>query len=266
MSQSHAGDPETAKEPSLPRRDWILLPLISLLTIVLLVLGTRSIAARKFRESTSTTLPCLVLNDPSTGVRAIPNTVCWQKGMEGDPVEYRFNSCGHRAGMECGPKPVGTYRIVMIGSSFNYGMFVAREKSFAALLQEQLSLQHGRRIELYNEAMQWGFPASAALRFNQVFAEQPDLILWVLTPTDIASTSMILPYIAQPVTLDNGNALRRNWHHIKVAFSTHSIPGALAFIWDRSVASVWIQQVDQFRASPSGVLLQHVLYLSLIHI
>ena len=260
MTEPNAGGLVIQEEKKLSPRDRIILPLLGLLTIAAMVMGTWSIASGRFHASASTTLPCLILNDPTTGVRAIPNTVCWQKSLESDMAEYRFNSCGHRDGAECGPKPPGTYRIVMIGSSFNYGMFVAREKSFAALLQEQLSLQHGRRIELYNEAMQRGFPASAALRFNQVFAEQPDLILWVLTPTDIASTSMILPYIAQPVTLDNGNALRRNWHHIKVAFSTHSIPGALAFIWDRSVASVWIEQVDQFRASPSGVLLQHVLY------
>jgi hypothetical protein len=260
MSLPNVREASSLKEADLPGRDWILLPLLCLLTIALPVLCTRSIAGRKFRESPSTTLGCLVLKDPSTGVRAIPNTVCSQKILESDLAEYRFNSCGHRAGMECGPKPPGVYRIVMVGSSFNFGMWVSREKSFAALLPEQLSDQTGRRVDLYNESMQWGFPASTALRFHQVFAEQPDMILWVLTPTDIGNPTAILPYTAPPLPAEPGGAFERNWNRVKLAFSTRSIPDAIAFIWNRSVGSWWTNKIETFRGSPSGILLQHILY------
>jgi len=138
-------------------------------------------------------------------------------------------------------------------------MFVTRERSFAALLPEQLSIQTGRRVQLYNEAMEWEFPASAALRFPQAFAEQPDLILWVLTPADIDKASEILPNYLRPSRDDQGDESQRIWSRIRVSFSTHSVTEASALIWTR-VVSVWTSVVDRFRFSPSGVLLQHILY------
>src|SRR6202035_2849097 len=94
---------------------------------------------------------CMSFNDPTTGAHGLPNVVCREKLSEVKQTEYRFNSCGHRAGMECGPKPPGTYRIVMTGSSFGFGLGVEREETFAALLPRELSQQTGRKIELYNE-------------------------------------------------------------------------------------------------------------------
>jgi hypothetical protein len=95
--------------------------------------------------------------------------------------------------MECGPKPPGTYRIVMIGSSVVMGYYVPREKSFAALLPLQLSRETGHKIELYNEGSGWGFSHSTDLRFNDVLKEDPDLILWILTPMDVKRASLVLP-------------------------------------------------------------------------
>ncbi len=250
-----------SKEPKLPRTDWFLLPLVSLLTVVFLVLGTRFIANRKFRESTSTTLPCLVLNDPSTGVRGIPNTVCWQKGMESDLVEYRFNSCGHRAGMDCGPKLPGAYRIVMIGSSINFGMWVAQRQSFAALLPMELSRRSGRKVELYNEAMQWGTPARTSLSFNEMLAEQPDMLFWALTPTDIANAKFVLPSAAAPAHQERGSLSQRHWNQLKIAISSHSIAMIAGDIWNQ-LASSWRLRVERFRGTSSGFLLQHLLYAS----
>ena len=48
MTQSSASDPANLKEAKLPRRDWILLPMLSLLTIGLLAVSTESIARRVF--------------------------------------------------------------------------------------------------------------------------------------------------------------------------------------------------------------------------
>jgi hypothetical protein len=180
--------------------------------------------------------------------------------MESASVEYRFNSCGDRSDVDCGPKPVGAYRIVMIGSSFDFGMFVAREKSFAAVLPDKLSSQTSRPVELYNEAMQWGFPASAALRIKRALAEHPDMLLWVLTPTDIASSSFILPYTAPTADSNKDRVPAKNWDRVKLAFATLPVPDALSFIWDRTIGSIWSQQLDKFRASPTGILLQHLMY------
>ena len=75
------------------------------------------------------------------------------------------------------------------------GLFVPREMTFAATLPTELSRRTGRRIELYNEATGGeyrggSFPLPDSFRqFNQVLSAQPDLILWVITPTDIENLS-----------------------------------------------------------------------------
>jgi hypothetical protein len=262
MTIVNASDTENLTKVKLPRRDWLLLPLLSLLTIGFLAISTQFLARRLLRESSSTTAKCLTLNDPSTGVRGIPNTVCREKAYESGWVEYKFNSCGHRAGFECGTKPNGTYRIVMIGSSFNFGMFVPREKSFAALLPAELESETKRKIELYNESMQWGFPASTALRFKQALDAQPDMILWVLTPTDIGSSSVVLPYLGPPDSSPKEGILAGKLKRVKVAFTTRPLHTAIDVTWNQEIVPSWNRQLDALRGSLSGLLLQHCLYAS----
>jgi hypothetical protein len=165
--------------------------MLALLTIALILSFAWLIKHMFFSETPESWKDCLVLNDPSTGVRGIPNSVCRIKSFESPMVEYRMNNCGHRAGMECVPKQPGTYRIVMIGSSFAEGARLRREETFAALLPGELSQKTGQKIELYNEGMGWGFTHSVALRFNEVLAAKPDMILWILTPVDILSASTV---------------------------------------------------------------------------
>ena len=116
MSRPGAGDPDVTKEAALPRRDRILLPLLSLLTILLLAGGTEFVTRRVYTLGKTSLASCMVINDTATGARGIPNSVCVDKGLEDRWTTYKFNGCGHRAGMECGAKPPGTYRIVMAGS------------------------------------------------------------------------------------------------------------------------------------------------------
>jgi hypothetical protein len=79
----------------------------------------------------------------------------------------------------------------LIGSSLTQGLFVPREKTFAALLPTALSMDTGRKVEVYNEATGGKFRGGpyptqdSAQHFDEVLAAQPDLILWVITPTDV---------------------------------------------------------------------------------
>jgi hypothetical protein len=168
----------------LSRRDWILLPLISLVTIVLLAVSTEVVARRIYYRAPSTNGKCMTFKDPSTGIGALPNSVC-RFQSEGQLMEYRFNSSGFRAGMERDPKVHGTYRIVMTGTSTAMGMGVPREKSFAALLPAELTRLTGRKVELYNEALTPNHPEVVARWFNEVLDAKPDLILWIVTPYDV---------------------------------------------------------------------------------
>jgi hypothetical protein len=185
MTQPNASDAANAKEARLPRRDWILLPLIGLLTICAIAVFTELISRRIFSESKTTLNSCLILNDPSTGVRGIPNSVCREKFPESQWVEYKFDGCGYRSGMICGPKIPGAYRIVMTGSSAVLGELVPIDKTFATLLPVELSRITGRKVELYNEGLGLKFARYTDLSFNDVLAAQPDLVLWVVTPLDV---------------------------------------------------------------------------------
>lgn len=195
MTHINVNDTKKAK---LPLRDWILLPLVGLLTICVLAGSVEFIGRRLFGESKTHLTDCLVVTDISTGVRAIPNSVCWEKTPESEPIEYKFDGCGYRSGTQCEPKPRGVYRIVVIGSSIAMGEQVPFQQSIAALVPTELSQQTGRNVQLYDEAMAWGFPRTTALHFKDVLDATPDLILWVVTPRDVKTSSFTIPPSQSP--------------------------------------------------------------------
>ncbi len=211
MAQSDACKMERTKEAKLPRRDFILLPVIGLLTICLIAVFFESIAWLLFPSSRTLGEDCMMFNDSSTGTgpRGIPNAVCWEKIPEGERTRYRFNSSGYRSEVEFRPKSAGTYRIVLVGSSFPFGMRVPAEKTFAMLLPAELSQRTGRNVELYNEAMAGfgGYPNIVERRFKDVLAANPDLILWVLTPWDLQKAATNWPFHEEPAN----RAVKESW-------------------------------------------------------
>jgi hypothetical protein len=237
MTQSDATDHRNMKEAKLPRRDWILLPLISLLTICFIAVSTELIARRVFPRSKKSIYKCMTNpDDPSLGLRAIPNSVCWEQTPESQLTEYRFNSCGHRAGMECGPKHPGTYRIVMVGQSVAMGTRVQREQTFAALLPTQLSQRTGRKIELYNEALLSETPHVVDLRFNEVLAAKPDLILWVLGNFDVETETT--EFLWRNPAGKGGTLLAKAWFRVKFALTGRSYRNAVRYISQRALSAL----------------------------
>lgn len=192
MIKPVATEPDAVEKPKSRRRDWVLLPAVSLLTICLLAVSAELLSRWFYPVTQAGFQNCFATNDPTGDAAVKPNSVCSEQTAESTfKAEYRFNSRGHRAGTELNPKPPGTYRIVLIGSSMTQGLFVPREKTFAALLPEELSMETGRKFEVYNEATGGKFRGgpyptqNSAQHFDQVLAAQPDLILWVITPTDV---------------------------------------------------------------------------------
>jgi hypothetical protein len=83
--RSSDNDPEGMKEAKLPRRDWILLPLLSLLTICMLAALAELLARHIYPDVVSSLhlTGCTVHNDSPNGARAVPSSVCWEKLPEG---------------------------------------------------------------------------------------------------------------------------------------------------------------------------------------
>jgi hypothetical protein len=237
-------------DPALRGRDIFTALAVALLTVVLLTGAIEGAGWLLYRESSTTTLPCLVINDRSTGVTAIPGSECHQRSRESTLVDYRFNRCGHRMPVDCGPKPAGTLRIVLIGSSFGYGMHVDQDQSFATRLPQLLTQQTGAKVDLYNESMQWGFPSSVILRLDEVIAAQPDVILWPITPTDIGSAELITPqWLGSPATAAPPLSA---WQRVLHAWAEKGPAGFFGTIRDR---------IDDYLNDTGFMfLLKHVLY------
>ena len=166
-----------------------MLTAVSLLTVILILCVSELAAWQVFPIPKSTMSNCLAKSGPSGILRGVPNSVCTEESFETGRVEYRFNDCGFRSGSGCGSKPPGTYRIVMTGSSFGFGMHVDRDKSFAALLPAELSQLTGRKVELINESMILRFPRGVSLSVDEMLASKPDMILWALSSRDMLTPS-----------------------------------------------------------------------------
>ncbi len=172
--------------PSVSRLDWIILPVIAIVTIVMLVAGTQVIVRTNRMHTIWTIQKCVLPSN--TGLHAIPNSACVVTNSDGKNVEYRFNSCGDRTPFDCAKKPEGVYRIVLIGSSVAMGWDVSEPDSLAERLSSSLSEAAGRRVEVYNFAM-FG-PGDLSERVSRVKALQPDLILWVMSSHDVDKRKM----------------------------------------------------------------------------
>lgn len=239
------------------KRSWLLLPCVSLVTLVLLV-GSAEILARSLFPENGSTMPCLIVNDPSTGVRGLPNSVCHETTFEGLPIEYRFNDCGFRNDERCGPAPQGTYRIVLIGSSMTEGLRVDRERSYAGLLASLLTRAAGRNVDVFNEGLQWSMPASWPLRLKAIADAKPDLIVWTMTPLDIDSASLILPYVpgVQDAVASSDAAADRVPSAVQAGASAprRSAAALAARAWDKLIGPI-----NQTRTAQ---LLQSLLFVS----
>ena len=223
-----------------PARQAIVLPLVALLTLVLIGVPTEIVARLLFSETPIGARSCLILNDSSTGVRGVPNSQCTERTYESEWVQYKFNSCGHRAAMECGQKRPGTFRIVMVGSSIAHGYTVPFDKSFGVLLPQLLSKETGRDIELYNEGMPWGTPRGVYLRFNEALAEQPDMLLWAISPWDIFYVDLAVPeaHAAAPPKQAVGSS---TWDRLKA--TVFRKPDLSRFAWVSSRALFMLQHI-----------------------
>lgn len=247
MNQSAAPKPAATR---LPRHDFILLPLLGLLTAFLLYESGNRIAAWAYSESKTKAEDCVTYRDASGDVRGRPNSVCWEKIPEGQWVEYHFNSSGFRSESNFGPKSPGVYRIVVIGSSFAMGTRVPIEKTFATLLPAELARATGRRIEIYNEGMvgAGGYPPVILKRFKGILKSEPDLILWVLTPWDIENLSNTSDH-DEP---DPNPRVKELWTKRVNAW----LPSRM-----RSLGEWFVGAGMAFRASPLVLMLRHIIYL-----
>jgi hypothetical protein len=167
------------------RSNFLLLPIVAVVTVVLLG-GVSEIAARLlFREHLTD------FCQAGSGPEFKPNCVSSMKAAEGPDTTVEYNACGYRSAQPCEPKPASTIRVAVLGSSISRGYAVAYADTYAARSESALSRACGRPVDFQNISMSW--PASptdpiranirertdAALRLN------PDLLLLFVSSWDL---------------------------------------------------------------------------------
>jgi hypothetical protein len=166
----------------LPRRDWLILPLLSLLT-VLLIIGAAEIVTRAFwaeRVWDSCSIP-----DKALHYRYKPNCVARVKGAEGPWVENAYNECGFRTAEHCGPKVANEFRVAVVGASISAGYLVPYPETFAARTTALLGELCHVPVDFQNLGVPGADMQTVPAHLDAALSLHPDLILMALSAHDI---------------------------------------------------------------------------------
>jgi len=180
-SGARPGGPPANGE-GLPRRDFILIPLLSLLSIVVMLLVAEIASRQFFVESGVETCS---IDDPSGIPRMKPNCISYRKAAEGPEVQNAFNDCGYRTAERCHPRPAGARRVAVMGASTAEGFKIRYEESFAARLTAMLGAACDRAAEFQNMGIAGTTPLDSYRRMDEALAMDPDLVMLVLSPYDM---------------------------------------------------------------------------------
>ena len=167
---------------SIPRRDFLILPLISSLTVLLMTGMSEFVSRQIWVEKLSD--DC-IYQDPARGEWRRPNCSTMMKNIEGPWIRYDTNACGFRGIGACGTKPPGVLRVVIIGTSVAFGLYVPYEHYFANVAAPQLRDLWGHPVEFQNMGdLGYDWSREDIVR-QQLLALKPDAVLYVLMPADL---------------------------------------------------------------------------------
>ena len=166
----------------LPWRDYVLLPLIFIGTIVLL-LAVGEVSARVVYAQDDSVEPC-EYTTPG-GFRYRPLCTSHTKVWEGPWVTQHFNACGYRTAELCAPRPAGSLRVVVVGSSTARGALVNYDQSFAARASEAMSKRCGGLVDFQNLGTEPWDVDRIDQRMPEALALKPAAIVMTIGPFDL---------------------------------------------------------------------------------
>ena len=166
----------------LPRRDYILLPLIFVMTIFVL-LGVGEVSARLLYPQIDAVEPCEY--QTPTGSHYHPGCTSHTKVWEGPWITQHFNDCGYRTAESCAERPPGSLRVVVVGSSTSRGALVNYDKSFAARASAALSDKCGGLVDFQNLGSEPTDVNRVDQRMQEALALKPTAIVMTIGPFDV---------------------------------------------------------------------------------
>ena len=182
-SKLEAARPLSSGATGLPQRDYVLIPFLSLLTVVLLFAGTE--ITTRILWPASERGYCMQL-DPITGPHGKPDCVSTVKIPEApETVVHRFNHCGYRSEASCGPKAPGVFRIAVLGSSIAEGYMIPYRDMLVNQLTENLKKFWSSDVEFENLAAEACPPIYSYRHIKEALSLEPDAVVLVLNPWDL---------------------------------------------------------------------------------
>jgi hypothetical protein len=161
------------------------------MTILLISICAESLSRQIWPEQVDD--PC-IYHSKLLGERHRANCVMQLKNVEGPWVRYQTNACGYRGTAFCGPKQAGTMRIVILGTSAAFGLYVPSDEFFADRAAPELSRIWGRPVEFENLGdIGFDWSRNDAL-LNEVRSLTPDAVFLVLTPFDLNRMDTLQAY------------------------------------------------------------------------
>jgi hypothetical protein len=180
--QSSEKNGSQSQADRLPSRDWLVLPLLSMMTVGMMFILAEVSTRLLWKEGGVDS--CRV-SDPIVAWRYKPYCTERMKSPESPWIDYKFNECGYRAASSCEAKPADGLRVALLGSSTSLGLMVPYEDSFAALTGDILSRQCGRPFEFQNLGAVGSEPIYAYQRVDEALALKPDAVMLAVAPFDI---------------------------------------------------------------------------------
>lgn len=188
----------------LPRRDYFLLPAIFVATILILLLGGE-VAARLIYVQDDAAEPCEY--GPLGDFRYHPMCTSRTKVWEGPWITQHFNDCGYRTAESCAPRPPGSLRVVVMGSSTARGALVNYPDSFAAMASDVLSKRCGGLVDFQNMGTEASDVNTLDRRMAEALSLRPSAIVMTIGPFDLVHLQD-LPRAAGQTTATEASTLR----------------------------------------------------------
>jgi hypothetical protein len=166
----------------LPNDDYVVLPLLSLLTICVTLLGLE-LAARWYWPEIAA--DACEFHDETNGFQFRPNCRSFVKAFEGPLVSNQYNECGFRTAEPCSSRLPKQLRVAVIGTSVSRGYLVPYPQTFAALATQRLTELCARPIDFQNLATESVDLPKLPRQTEQALSLKPDAIVMAMTAYDV---------------------------------------------------------------------------------
>ncbi len=174
----------------LPRRDWILLPLLSVLTVLMMATAAEGVTRLLWPEQVDA---CIRAAD---GAKPKPNCSGMAKAAEGPWFEARYNECSYRATGSCRqPPPAGTERIAVVGTSTAFGVQIPFDDVWFMRAAQDITAKCGRPVDVQTlvqvdrtaDHLDYGDFNVFAHRLPEVIALKPRFAVLVVAAFDLVA-------------------------------------------------------------------------------